>query len=52
MLVKLYPENPNPRQIDLVVDALRNGGIVISTDTVYGLGCISPSPGLWSASLN
>lgn len=45
MLVKLYPENPNPRQIDLVVDALRNGGIVIyPTDTVYGLGCDITKP--------
>lgn len=45
MLVKLYPENPNPRQIDLVVDVLRNGGIVIyPTDTVYGLGCDITKP--------
>ena len=45
MLVKLYTENPNPRQIDLVVDALRNGGIVIyPTDTVYGLGCDITKP--------
>ena len=45
MLVKLYPENPKPRRIDLVVDALRNGGIVIyPTDTVYGLGCDITKP--------
>ncbi|HNS29710.1 MAG TPA: L-threonylcarbamoyladenylate synthase [Tenuifilaceae bacterium] len=45
MLVKLYPENPNPRQIELVVDALRSGGIVIyPTDTVYGLGCDITKP--------
>jgi tRNA threonylcarbamoyl adenosine modification protein (Sua5/YciO/YrdC/YwlC family) len=40
MLVKIYPENPNPREVEKVVDMLRNGGIVIyPTDTVYGLGC-------------
>jgi tRNA threonylcarbamoyl adenosine modification protein (Sua5/YciO/YrdC/YwlC family) len=38
--IKLYNENPNPREIQKVVDILRNGGIVIyPTDTVYGLGC-------------
>lgn len=40
MLLKIYPQNPSERQIDKVVDCLRNGGIVIyPTDTVYGLGC-------------
>ena len=40
MLVKIYDENPDPRQIRKVVDVLRNGGIIIyPTDTVYGLGC-------------
>ncbi|WP_026055132.1 L-threonylcarbamoyladenylate synthase [Anaerophaga thermohalophila] len=40
MLIKIYPENPNPREVEKVVDILRNGGIVIyPTDTVYGLGC-------------
>ena len=40
MLIKIYSENPNPRQINLVVDVLRNGGVVVyPTDTVYGLGC-------------
>lgn len=38
--VKIYNENPNPRQIQKVIDVLRNGGLVIyPTDTVYGLGC-------------
>lgn len=40
MLIKLYPENPNPRIVNTVVDCLRNGGIIIyPTDTVYGIGC-------------
>lgn len=40
MLIKLYEENPNIRQILQVVDILRNGGIIIyPTDTVYALGC-------------
>ena len=40
MLVKIYPENPNPKDIKLVVDVLQNGGIIVyPTDTVYGLGC-------------
>ena len=40
MLIKIYPENPNPKDIRLVVDVLKNGGIIVyPTDTVYGLGC-------------
>lgn len=39
-LIKLYEENPNPKQVQQVVDVLRKGGLVIyPTDTVYGLGC-------------
>ena len=38
--IKLYEENPNPKQVQQVVDVLRKGGLVIyPTDTVYGLGC-------------
>ena len=38
--IKIYEENPNPKEIKMVVDALRKGGLVIyPTDTVYGLGC-------------
>ncbi len=38
--IKIYDENPNPKEIKKVVDVLRNGGLVIyPTDTVYGLGC-------------
>lgn len=39
-LVKIYPENPNPKALQKVADVLSNGGLVIyPTDTVYGLGC-------------
>jgi len=38
--IKIYEENPNPKQIARVVQVLRKGGLVIyPTDTVYGLGC-------------
>lgn len=40
MLVKLFNENPNPREIRKIADILRDGGLIIyPTDTVYGLGC-------------
>ena len=40
MYIKLYNDNPNQREIDKVVDVLRNGGLVIyPTDTVYAMGC-------------
>lgn len=38
--IKIYPDNPNPKEVKKVVDILRKGGLVIyPTDTVYGLGC-------------
>lgn len=38
--IKLYNENPNPKEIDKVVAILQKGGLIIyPTDTVYGLGC-------------
>lgn len=40
MIVKLYEESPNQREIDKVVEVLREGGIVIyPTDTLYAFGC-------------
>jgi tRNA threonylcarbamoyl adenosine modification protein (Sua5/YciO/YrdC/YwlC family) len=38
--IKIYNENPNPKEIKRVVEVLRKGGLIIyPTDTVYGLGC-------------
>ena len=40
MLKRIYNDNPNEKEIDEVVNCLRNGGVIIyPTDTVYGLGC-------------
>ncbi len=40
ILIRIYEENPNPKDIKKVVDVIRKGGLVIyPTDTVYGLGC-------------
>lgn len=40
MLVKLYEENPNGKEIDRVVKVLQDGGLIIyPTDTVYAMGC-------------
>jgi tRNA threonylcarbamoyl adenosine modification protein (Sua5/YciO/YrdC/YwlC family) len=40
MLLKLHPDNPNPRHIRTIVECLKNGGVIIyPTDTVYGMGC-------------
>lgn len=39
-LIRIYEENPNPKEIKKVVDVLKAGGLIIyPTDTVYGLGC-------------
>lgn len=40
MLIRIYPENPNEKSIEQIVDVLKKGGLIIyPTDTVYGLGC-------------
>lgn len=45
MLIKIYPENPNERAIEQVVDVLKKGGLIIyPTDTIYGLGCDITNP--------
>lgn len=40
MYIRLYNDNPNPRQVREVCEVLREGGVIIyPTDTVYGFGC-------------
>jgi len=40
MLIKIYPENPNLKEITKVVNVLQDGGLVIyPTDTMYAIGC-------------
>jgi tRNA threonylcarbamoyl adenosine modification protein (Sua5/YciO/YrdC/YwlC family) len=40
MLLRIYNENPNPRDLRKVVEVLHDGGVIIyPTDTVYGMGC-------------
>jgi len=40
MLIKIYPENPNLKDVVKVVKVLQEGGLVIyPTDTIYAIGC-------------
>ncbi|MCQ2198985.1 MAG: threonylcarbamoyl-AMP synthase [Paludibacteraceae bacterium] len=40
MIYRIYPENPNPKEIDRVVQILQEGGVIVyPTDTIYGMGC-------------
>src|SRR5690554_1327177 len=39
-LIRLYEKDTNPRDLKLVTECFRDGGVVIyPTDTVYALGC-------------
>ena len=39
-VIKIYPENPNPKEINKVVNVLKEGGLIVyPTDTVYAIGC-------------
>lgn len=40
MLIRIHPENPQPRLIKQVAEILRNDGVIAyPTDTIYGIGC-------------
>ncbi|MDR3251067.1 MAG: threonylcarbamoyl-AMP synthase [Tannerella sp.] len=40
MLIKIYSENPNTKELSKVVNVLQDGGLVIyPTDTMYAIGC-------------
>lgn len=40
MLIKLFNENPNAKQIEKIIEVIQRGGVIIyPTDSVYGIGC-------------
>lgn len=40
MILSINPDNPQPRNIQRVVECLQQGGVIIyPTDTTYGIGC-------------
>ena len=40
LFIRIYEENPNPKEIAKAISILEKGGVIIyPTDTVYGLGC-------------
>ena len=40
MLLRVHPDNPGERQLKIITECLKDGGIIIyPTDTVYGIGC-------------
>lgn len=44
-MLEIHPENPSSRHIQMVIEILNNGGVIIfPTDTVYGMGCSIEQP--------
>jgi len=40
MLIRIHPDDPQPRLLKQVAEVLRGGGVIVyPTDTIYGLGC-------------
>jgi tRNA threonylcarbamoyl adenosine modification protein (Sua5/YciO/YrdC/YwlC family) len=45
MLVKIYIQNPEGRELNKVLECLKQGGVVIfPTDTIYAVGCLADNP--------
>jgi tRNA threonylcarbamoyl adenosine modification protein (Sua5/YciO/YrdC/YwlC family) len=40
MLITVHPDNPQERNLKIITECLRKGGVIIyPTDTIYGIGC-------------
>lgn len=45
MLLRLNYDNPHPKDIQFIIDCLKNDGVIIyPTDTVYSIGCDITKP--------